>query len=95
MGGICLYTETARLRVKNNILMTVDNMAVVMVLLDLSEAFDAVDHEIVSRRLDRLLGLSRTPLAWFRSYLSARSQCVSVEDALSSDLYCLSSIPYH
>ena len=82
-------TETALLRVKNDLLMAVDGRkAVVLVLLDLSAAFDTVDHVIMCRRLENLLGIRGKALDWFVSYLSARSQCVSVEEALS-DMLCL------
>ena len=87
-------TETALLRLKNDMLMAIDGRkAVILVLLDLSAVFDTVDHEIMCRRLERLLGLRGKPLAWFRSYLTARSQCVSVEEALSEILCLLFGVP--
>ena len=87
-------TETALLRLKNDMLMAIDGRkAVVLVLLDLSAAFDTIDHEIMCCRLERLLGLRGKPLAWFRSYLAARSQCVSVEEALSEVLCLLFGVP--
>jgi len=65
-------TETALLRLKNDMLMAIDGRkAVILVLLDLSAAFDIIDHEIMCSRLERLLGLSGKPLAWFCSYLAA------------------------
>jgi len=67
-------TETGLLRLKNDMLMTIKGMkAVILVLLDLSAAFDTIDHEIMYSRLERLLGLSEKPLAWFRLYLDART----------------------
>ena len=87
-------TETALLRLKNDMLMAIDGRkAVVLVLLDLSAAVDTVDHDIMCRRLERLLGLRGKPLAWFRSYLTARSQCVSVEEALSEIMCLLFGVP--
>ena len=51
-------TETALLKVKNDILMNMDMVHVtLLVLLDLSAAFDTVDHDIFIHRLQSLLGL--------------------------------------
>ena len=67
-------TETALLRLKNDMLMTINRLkAVILVLLDLSAAFDTIDHEIMCSRLERPLGLSEKPLAWFPLYLDART----------------------
>ena len=59
----------------------------------MSAAFDTVDHVIMCQRLEVLLGLRGTALEWFRSYLSSRSQCVSVGDALSEMLCLLFGVP--
>ena len=50
----------------------------ILVLLDLSAAFDTVDHAILLRRLETSFGITEAALAWFSSYLSGRGQCVSV-----------------
>ena len=44
----------------------------VVILVDLSDALDTNDHNILSQRLEPLYGISGTPLNWFRSYLSNR-----------------------
>jgi Reverse transcriptase (RNA-dependent DNA polymerase) len=49
-----------------------------LVTLDLSAAFDTADHAILFEVLDRRFGVHSTPQAWFQSYLSHRSQTVSV-----------------
>ncbi len=53
--------ETAILRVQNDILMALDKGKVVMlVLLDLSAAFDTIDHELLLKRLSRRCGMNGT-----------------------------------
>ena len=80
-------TETALLRVKNDILHSIDDhKAVALVLLDLSAAFDTVDHTIVIQRLEQVFGLDGLVLSWFRSYLDERKQCISVKQAISDAL---------
>ena len=72
-------TETALIRVTNDILVTVDsNVDVVLLLLDLSAAFDTLDHSILLRRLETYFGFTGSVLEWFSSYLRGRSQSVIV-----------------
>ena len=68
----------------NDILHALDNGDVtVITLLDLSAAFNTIDHNILCQRLEHLNGISGTPLIWFRSYLSSRTQAVTVKNTIS------------
>ena len=76
-------TETALVRVKNDIMMSIDQgKPIILVLLDPSAAFDTVDHNVLFSRLKDMFGLSGRVLEWFRSYLEQRSQRVSVHGIL-------------
>ena len=77
--------ETAVLRVQNDILKSVDNkQCVVLLLLDLSAAFDTVDHEILLHRLRSKFGIKGKAYAWLQSYLTDRSQSVQTDGIISS-----------
>ena len=78
-------TETALVRVQNDILCAIDNNeSVILLLLDLSAAFDTVDHSILLSRLRDRFGVNSTALAWFESYLTSRKQFVQVSDCRST-----------
>ena len=79
-------TETALLRVQNDILKAVDGKkkkVVFLVLLDLSAAFDTVDHAILLSFLENYVGLSGSVLSMLESYLQGRTQCFSINNILS------------
>lgn len=77
-------TESALIRVQNDILCSIDQgKCVILLLLDLSAAFDTVDHQILLDRLANRFGIRGTALAWFNSYLSGRRQFVRVESQRS------------
>ena len=78
-------TETALLKIHNDVFRSLDDGdAVLLVLLDLSAAFDTVDHQLLLNRLQYNLGLSGTVLKWFHSCLSGRQQRVRIKNSLSS-----------
>ena len=63
-------TETALLHIVNNLLVAMDNrQAVCMVMLDLSAAFDTIDHNIIVERLSNTQGIGPRVAIWFDSYL--------------------------
>ena len=79
-------TETALLRVCNDILLALDSrQEVVLVLLSLSSAFDTIDHEVLLDRLRSRYGIKGTALNWFRSYLTNRTQSVRIGEPSSSN----------
>ena len=78
-------TETALLRVQNDIIHNLThNNNVILLLLDLSAAFDTVDHSILLRRMEQTFGVKDSALLWFHNYLTGRSQQVLIGDTLSS-----------
>ncbi len=59
-------TESALIRIQNDILLQLDDKkGVILVLLDLSAAFNTIDHSILLDRLADGLGISGTALSWF------------------------------
>ena len=59
-------------------------------LLDLSAAFDTVDHDILITRLKHHLGITGKALGWIQSYISGRNQFVKIgtEHSSSQNLIC-------
>ena len=95
-------TETALLKVVNDLFLSLNkgNMSV-LALLDFSSAFDTIDHTILVHRLHTDFGFTDTVLQWFSSYLTDRTQYVSLcnhcSDFPSCTLRCssgFSSWPY-
>ena len=86
-------TETALVKLANDILLNMNSQRVtLLVLLDLSAAFDTVDHAILLKRLTTDFGIGRKALEWFSSYLSELSRRVLFEGT-KSDSYDLLSRP--
>ena len=77
-------TESALLNIHNDILLNMAKGSVtVLTLLDLSAAFDTIDHTILLNRLNVHYGISKLALGWFKSYLSGRTHSVKVGSTLS------------
>ena len=77
--------ETALVRVHNDIMRAFDEkMSVILVLLDLSAAFDTVDHDRLLAVLNSRIGITGAALSWFESYLKYRTQHVAIKNVQSS-----------
>ena len=77
-------TETALLKIQNDIAFSVDSRkAVALTLLDLSAAFDTIDHSLLYDCLHDWFGLDGTVLLWIKSYLSNRKQKIKIGDTFS------------
>ena len=64
-----------------------------LTLLDLSAAFDTIDHTILLERLSAWFGITSTALSWVKSYLLNRSFYVSIEDSISAVYQLLYGVP--
>jgi hypothetical protein len=74
-------TETLLTKIHNDIMVNGNNGDLtLLVLLDLSAAFDTIDHDILIRRLEHKYGIKHTALNWFKSYISDRTQSISINN---------------
>ena len=74
------------IKVQNDILSVLDaGSSAILLMLDLSAAFDTIDHDILLSRLCNVYSITGNALDWFRSYLTDRIQRVVIEDSVSVD----------
>ena len=87
-------TETALLRISNDLLQSMDKkQCCFLVLLDLSAAFDTVNHNILINRLSDRFGVKDDALSWITSYLHNRSNFVSINGSRSSPVVQHCNVP--
>ena len=87
-------TETAVLRVLSDILLAVDRGDLAaLILLDMTAAFDTVDHDILLQRLNLSFGINADALQWFKSYLLGRTQYVRRGDSRSAIVALICGVP--
>ena len=86
-------TETLNILVSDMILDAMDRKELTaVVLLDLSKAFDSIEHSLLLKKLHSL-GVSRKAVDWFKSYLSDRSPSVRIGHILSEGRVITHGIP--
>ena len=77
--------ETATVKIVNDILLQIDSKSqVILMLLDLSAAFDTISHSELLRRLENEYRIGGRVLKWIKSYLSGRSAKVKIGSTESS-----------
>ena len=77
-------TESVLLNIHNEILLNMaEGSVTALTLLDLSAAFDTIDHTILLDRLNVYYGISELAFGWFKSYLSGRTHLIKVGSTLS------------
>jgi hypothetical protein len=87
-------TETALVRIVNDILCSMDEKkCVALVMLDLSAAFDTVSHTILLRRLEEDFGVTGLALRWLESYFTGRAQAVNINGTLSASRPLTTGMP--
>ena len=87
-------TETALLKVVNDLLCNIDDgNACILTMLDLSAAFDTIDHKILFDRLTNTFGIKNKALDWLKSYLENRNQKVKINQFYSDDIPVKFGVP--
>ncbi len=86
-------TITATTVVTNDLITALDRRQHCAALfVDLTKAFDLVDHALLLQRL-KSIGLGNSALSWFKNYLSDRTQCVAVDNYTSSIVRVRKGVP--
>ena len=87
-------TETALLKVHNDIALNMDTGKVTAItLLDLSEAFDTIDYSVLLDRLSDWYDISGTALTWIRSFLINRFQSIKIRKCFSKAVPLFCGVP--
>jgi hypothetical protein len=87
-------TETTLLSLHDDLIQAMDKQQVTgLTLLDLSAAFDTIDHSILLTRLSSWFGFSGQVISWFHSYLSDRTFSVLCSNLKSSPCTLATGVP--
>ena len=96
---LCAYrenysTDSALIKLHHDILMNMErNEVTIMIMIDLSAAFDTVDHDILLDVINKRGGINGTVLKWYDSYLRPRNLITVVNDAHSTPRDLPFSVP--
>ena len=86
-------TELASIELVDRITQYMDSGKLPLsIFLDLSKAFDTLDHSILLNKLN-FYGISNTPLKWFQSYLWGRQQFVEFDGTSSDTTFINTGVP--
>ena len=69
-----------------------NNEVSISIFLDLSKAFDTLNHKILLNKL-KYYGIEGVPLQLFKSYLTNRTQFVEIDDIKSDTLHIATGVP--
>ncbi|KAK7881569.1 hypothetical protein WMY93_029978 [Mugilogobius chulae] len=84
----------ALLRVTNDILISSDTGNLnILILLDLTAAFDTINHSILLSRLQTIYNITGTALSWFTSYLTDRHQFIHIDNCKSDSALLTQGVP--
>ena len=94
LTGLATQLETALLTLLNKARLSADRgESTLLVSLDLSAAFDTIDHSILLARLRSMYGVDGSALMWLESYLSLRAQYVKFGQDVSSTTQLKTGVP--
>ena len=86
--------ETALVKIVNDALWAIEKGTVtLLVIMDLSPAFDSVNHSVLFSVLEDYFGVSGAALGWFRSYLAGRGFKVNISEKYSSVKFLTIGVP--
>ena len=89
-----ISTETSIPHILHRILLSSDSgKSTIVISLDLSAAFDTIDHQILLSRLNTSFGISDDTLFWLQSYLTNRTSSVRIGRHCSSSVTCTTGVP--
>ena len=87
-------TESGLAKVTSDIRLNTDSgKSSILVLLDLSAAFDTVDHTILLQRLEHWVGFTGVVIRWLKYYLFERSFSVTVGNCSSASKSLICGVP--